>query len=206
MKRLNLVLLLTILFLCGCAYLLGTQAFALASAAPTVVPVEPTPTPMLIEVIYTPTPVCKLTPPPKTPQPELPDYEVASADLRSLSSALWSICPAKPTISTKQAFCELVQNRVDDASGDFKDTVPDVLLQPHEFLDYDARAYRSRENNAIAEYTLQAWLYAELTGNRVFRLLPRDGLYCDFYRLDGWDYIKVYNRAGEIVFDSGITK
>lgn len=201
MRKINLCLLLTILFLCECAYLLGTQAFSLAAAEPTAAPPEATP--VTIEIIYTPEPTTRLTPPPSpTPCPELPDYQVSSKDVRALASALWSVCPARPTDSTKIAFCELVQNRI----GVFEDTIPKVLAQPHEFLDYDAHAYRSRENTAIAEYALRSHLFAELTGDRCYRLVPQDGLFCDFYRLDGWDYIKIYNRAGDVVYDSGARK
>lgn len=159
-----------------------------------------------IELSPTPTPT-PLTPPPATPTPtprsELPVYDYSAEDARCLSRGIWSVCPANPTRDTKLAFCELVQNREDDASGDFDDGIRWILLQGNEFPSYDPDAYRSRENNAIADYAMRSWIYAAVTGDRSFRLLPPEGLYCDFYRLDGWDYIKIYNRAGDVVYDSG---
>lgn len=107
------------------------------------------------------------------------------------------------TWKTKQAFCELVLNRIDDDSGDFEDTPSTVLAQGREFLDYDSDAFRSRENDEVADYTIRAWMYANITGDWSYRLVPADGLYCDFYDFRGWDYIKIYNRAGDVVYDSG---
>lgn len=164
-----------------------------------------------IELLPTPTPT-PLPPPPATPEPqptvrpELPAYDYPIDDLRCLSRAIWSVCPIKPTRATKIAFCELVQNRVDDSSGDFEDSIRWVLLQGNEFMDYDPDAYRSRENNDIADYAMRSWIYASVTGDRSYRLVPADGLYCDFYRQNNWDYIIIYNRAGDVVYDSGAQK
>ena len=162
-----------------------------------------------IEIVPTPSPT-PMTPPPATPSPtphpDLPDYDYHDEDARALSRGLWSVCPASPTRATKIAFCELVQNRVDDNSGDFADTVCKALQQGGEFLDFDPHAYRSRENNEIADYTMRSWIYASVTGDRSYRITPADGLYCDFYRVNGWDFIKIYNRAGDVVYDSGTQK
>lgn len=162
-----------------------------------------------IELSPTPTPM-PLTPPPETPtptpRPELPEYDYPAEDIRCLSRGIWSVCPANPTHDTKIAFCELIQNRVDDDSGDFEDTIRWVLLQGNEFPSYDTDAYRSHENNEIADYAMRAWIYASVTGDRSYRLTPCDGLYCDFFSVDGWDYIKIYNRAGDVVYDSGAQK
>lgn len=162
-----------------------------------------------IELSPTPTPM-PLTPPPETPtptpRPELPEYDYPAEDIRCLSRGIWSVCPANPTHDTKIAFCELVQNRVDDSSGDFEDAIRWVLLQGNEFPSYDADAYRSHENNEIADYVMRTWIYADVTGDRSYRIAPADGLYCDFYGKDGWDYIKIYNRAGDVVYDSGAQK
>jgi len=165
----------------------------------------------IIEIELSPTPSpTPLTPPPETPtptpRPELPEYDYPAEDARCLSRGLWSVCPANPTRATKRAFCELVQNRVDDDSGDFEDAIRYVLLQGSEFPSYDPAAYRSRENNEIADYVMRAWIYADVTGDRSYRLTPVDGLYCDFYRANDFDYIKIYNRAGDVVFDSGAQK
>lgn len=160
----------------------------------------------------TPVPVC-MTPPPPTPEPtplpDLPDYDYDKSWSRALSRGTWSVCPDKPTESTKHAFCEVILNRVDDETGDFKDDAPHVLSQGNEFMDYDSDAFRSRENDAIADYVMRAWTYYHVTGSRAYMLTPADGLYCDFYEKpdnNGWDYIKVYNRAGDIVFDSGLLR
>lgn len=186
------------------AALMGFGSVAYAEEAP----IE-TPEVIVVELVPTPTPI-PLTPPPATPtptpRPDLPNYSYDDSDARALSRGLWSVCPASPTRATKIAFCELVQNRVDDNSGDFEDTVYKVLRQGGEFLDFDSDAYRSRENNEIADYVMRSWIYESVTGDRSYRLTPEDGLYCDFYRQNGWDFIKIYNRAGDIVYDSGTLK
>lgn len=159
-----------------------------------------------IEIVPTPTPT-PMPAPPATPKPtpttELPIYEYPAEDARCLSRGIWSVSPASPTRKTRLAFCELVQNRVDDASGDFEDSIRWVLLQGNEFKDYDPDAHRSETNNEVADYAMRSWIYAKATGDRTYRLVPQDGLYCDFYRLDGRDYIKIYNRTGDVVYDSG---
>lgn len=165
----------------------------------------------IIEIELSPTPtLIPLTPPPETPaptpRPELPEYDYPAEDIRCLSRGIWSVCPANPTHDTKIAFCELVQNRVDDSSGDFEDAIRWVLLQGNEFPSYDPDAYRSHENNEIADYAMRTWIYSDVTGDRSYRLTPSDGLYCDFYGKDGWDYIIIYNRAGDVVYDSGAQK
>ena len=165
-------------------------------------------------MVPTPTPTPNtITPPPATPTPtplpELPEYDYDASWARALSRGMWSVCPNKPTDATKQAFCEVILNRVDDETGDFKDDAPHVLLQGNEFMDYDADAYRSIENDAIADRVMRAWTYYHVTGSRAYMRTPADGLYCDFYEKtnnSGWDYIKVYNRAGDIVFDSGLLR
>lgn len=162
-----------------------------------------------IELSPTPSP-SPMTPPPATPtptpvtRPELPSYDYPAEDARCLSRGIWSVCPASPTHDTKLAFCELVQNREDDTSGDFDDGIRWILLQGNEFPSYDPDAYRSHANNEIADYAMRSWIYATVTGDRSYRLVPEDGLYCDFYRIHGWDYIKIYNRTGVVVYDSGI--
>lgn len=164
-----------------------------------------------IELLPTLTPT-PLPPPPATPEPqqtirpELPSYSYPGEDVRCLSRGIWSVCPINPTRNTKIAFCELVQNRVDDESGDFQNSIRWVLLQGNEFPSYDPDAYRSRENNEISDYAMRSWIYASVTGDRSYRLVPADGLYCDFYRMKSLDYIIIYNRAGDVVYDSGAQK
>jgi hypothetical protein len=194
------VITLIILALVFVAFLLWAIP-ALADEAAPVITIEysPTPSPTPLPPPST-LPVPPVTP---TPTPELPDYDYPSEDARCLSRGIWSVCPRNPTHDTRVALCELVQNRVDDSSGDFEDSVRWVLLQGNEFPSYDPDAHRSQENNEIADYAMRAWIYAAVTGDRSYRLVPPEGLYCDFYRLDGWDYIKIYNRAGDVVYDSG---
>ncbi len=166
-----------------------------------------------IEISPTPSPT-PMPAPSETPEPtatptarlEPPTYDYPAEDARCLSRGIWSVCPANPTHNTKLAFCELVQNREDDVSGDFDDGIRWILLQGNEFPSYDPDAYRSKENNAIADYAMRSWICAAITGDRSFRLVPQDGLYCDFYRVKGKDYITIYNRAGDIVYDSGAQK
>lgn len=202
MKKLrNRVLLVAVLAITYWAILLWAMP-ALAEGDAAVVTIELVPTPTPTQIPLTPPPAL----PTPTPRPELPDYDYHIDDLRALSRGLWSVCPASPTQATKLAFCELVQNRVDDSSGDFEDDIGRVLQQGGEFLDYDPRAYRSRENNSIADYAMRSWIFASVVGDRSYRTVPQDGLYCDFYRVNGWDFIKIYNRAGDVVYDSGAQK
>ena len=102
---------------------------------------EPAPTPAVVIVVLaatpTPTPIPLPAPsvppiPTATPRPELPDYAYPAEDARCLSRGIWSVCPRNPTRLTKRAFCELAQNRVDDDSGDFEDSIRWVLLQGNE--------------------------------------------------------------------------
>lgn len=192
-RRVTLIIVLALIY--ECVLLWAMPALADGETGIVVIKIIPTPTPM------------PMTPPPATPtptpRPELPNYDYQADDARCLSRGIWSVCPASPTRKTKLAFCELVQNRVDDASGDFEDAIRWVLLQGNEFMDYDPDAYRSHTNNEIADYAMRSWIYATSTGDRSYRLVPPEGLYCDFYRVKGWDYIKIYNRAGDVVYDSG---
>jgi len=200
-KLWNRVLLVAVLTMTYWAILLWAMP-ALAEGDAAVVTIELVPTPTPTQIPLTPPPPL----PTPTPHPSLPTYDYPTDDARCLSRGLWSICPASPTRGTKIAFCELVQNRVDDQSGDFEDTIRSVLQQSGEFLDYDPRAYRSRENNSIADYAMRSWIFASVVGDRSYRTVPQDGLYCDFYRVNGWDFIKIYNRAGDVVYDSGAQK
>ena len=165
-----------------------------------------------IIMIITPTP----TPPPApTPAPTvrpdiaaLPFYSYDSADMRCLSRGIWSVTPENPTWETKVAFCELVQNRVDDESGTYADTIRYVLLQGHgtnhaEFADYEPDAHRSEQNDEIADYAMRTWIHAKTTGDRSYRLVPPTGVCCDFYEKNGKNYILVYDRNDNIVYDSG---
>lgn len=160
-------------------------------------------------VTPTPEPIPVLTPAPTpTPDPaKLPHYTYDDADARCLSRGIWSVTPKNPTWETKVAFCEVVQNRVDDESGAFKDTIRYVLLQGHdtdhpEFADYDPDATRSPRNNEIADYVMRTWIHAK-NGDRSYRLVPASGVKCSFYEVGGKNYIKVYDTNGNTVYDSG---
>lgn len=178
---------------------------------------DETPTPEIVVITMPPTPTpLPVTPPISTTATVIiedstttisivPQYDYPAEDARCLSRAVWSVCPENPTMDTRQAFMELVQNREDDDSGDFADGIRWILLQGEEFKDYDPDAYRSKLNNELADLVMREWIYTKVTGDRSYRLVPADGLYCDFYSVDGWDYIKVYNRAGDVVYDSGVT-
>lgn len=167
---------------------------------------------VVIDALPTPTPAAAEQMPPElipvvTPRPELPEYEYDAADMRCLSRAIWSITPANPTRDTKLALCEVVQNRADDASGSYRDDVRSVLLQPGEFRDYDADAHRSAANDEIADYAMRTWMHAQLTGDRTYRLTPADGLMIgDFYTIHGTNYVRILNREGYVVYDSGAGK
>ena len=202
MKKLwKRVLLIAVLALIYCVILLWAVPTLADAVEIVTIEISPTPSP-------TPMPAPSATPtaaptPTPTPRIEPPQYDYPAEDLRCLSRGIWSVCPANPTRNTKLAFCELVQNREDDVSGDFDDGLRWILLQGNEFPSYDPDAYRSTENNEIADYAMRSWICAAITGDRSFRLVPPDGLYCDFYRTKGKDYILIYNRARDVVYDSG---
>lgn len=198
-KRVLLIAVLALIYL----IILLWAVPVLADSGVEIITIEISPTPS-----PTPMPAPSATPnipatPTPTPRPEPPTYDYPAEDARCLSRGIWSVCPANPTHDTKLAFCELVQNREDDVSGDFDDGIRWILLQGNEFPSYDTDAYRSHENNAIADYAMRSWICAAITGDRSFRLVPPEGLYCDFYRVKGKDYITIYNRAGDVVYDSG---
>lgn len=206
MKKLwERVMLIAMLALIYCVILLWAIP-TLADSGVEIITIEISPTPS-----PTPMPAPSATPtaaptPTPTPRIEPPTYDYPAEDARCLSRGIWSVCPANPTRNTKLAFCELVQNREDDVSGDFDDGIRWILLQGNEFPSYDPDAYRSSENNEIADYAMRSWICAAINGDRSFRLVPQDGLYCDFYRVKGKDYITIYNRAGDVVYDSGVQK
>lgn len=159
---------------------------------------------IVVVVTPTPAPVPAPTPEPK-PLPdfsELPNYSYDDADARCLSRGIWSVTPKNPTFETKLAFCEVVQNRVDDESGVFEDSIRYVLLQNGEFEDYDPDAYRSDRNNEIADYAMRAWQHAK-NGDRSYRLVPASGVKCSFYEIGEKSYIKVFDMDGNTVYDSG---
>lgn len=161
-----------------------------------------------IAIVPTPTPAPALPAPPTpvpTVRPELPGYSYDEADMRCLSRGIWSVTPSSPSYNTKLAFCEVVQNRVDDDSGAYADSIRYVLLQPNEFLDYDPDAHRSDENDAIAGYAMRSWAAAQL-GDRSYRLTPKSGVMCDFYSKDSYDYIIVKDKDGNVVYDSEVSK
>ena len=166
----------------------------------------------IIVIVVVPTPEPRSTPSPSpvptlevidTPRPELPLYDYPAEDARCLSRGIWSVCPVNPTASTRLAFCEVVQNRVDDQSGAYANSVRYVLLQRGEFLDYRPDCVRSKQNNAVADYAMRSWMHAQLTGDRSYRLTPASGVMCKFYSVLGADYIIVMDRYGAAVFDSG---
>ena len=159
-----------------------------------------------IRLLATPTPTPPSAPAPvPTPTPDpakLPCYSYDPADARCLSRGIWSVTPKNPTWETKVAFAEVVQNRVDDESGVFPDSIRYVLLQGDEFLDYDPNAHRSPENDEIADYVMRTWIHAK-NGDRSYRLVPASGVKCSFYKVGGKNYIKVYDMDGNTVYDSG---
>lgn len=191
-----------------------TVAFALAAlnVPPTVATAdiaELTPEVEVIVVVMLPTmtpspmPTPRPTPTP-TPRPDLPYYPYPDEEERIGARAIRCITPLNPSWETRLAIVEVGQNRVDDESGDYADTLRAVYLQPGEFLDYDPDAYISDINREAADYAARSWQHAKRTGDRSYRLTPPDGLLIGrFYRIDGVDYVQILNRDREVVYDSG---
>ena len=171
-----------------------------------------TPTPYL-------TPIAIVTPSP-TPTFELLDYDYPEDEARDISCEIWSGTPSMPTYKTKMAYAEIPQNMVDDFKKReqnnekiqyYKSTIRYTLLMKTEFPSFNPRCYknidefdkRRLENNEIADYVMRSWWYANITGDRSYRLTPQSGVRYSFYNVDGWDYIKVYDLDWNLVYDSG---
>lgn len=166
----------------------------------------PTPTPMLPAALEPTTNAVITTPAPGAESwrdgfydglPFLP-YDEASG--RCTSRAIWSVVPKGATKITKIAFAEIPQNMVDD--GRYKDTIRYTLLMETEFPGYEPDAYRSPENNEIADLVMRSW-ECRKQGNDEYRLLPANALRYSFYRSNGNVYIEVYDFDWNVVFDSG---
>lgn len=176
--------------------------------------VEPssTPTPYL-------TPVVVITPSP-IPTPELPTYPYPKEEARDISRAIFSVTPENPTYDTKKALAEIPQNMVDDykkreqnheKTQNYKENIRYCLLMDTEFPSFNSLCYRNLdefdkrklENDEIADYVMRSWWYANITGDRSYRLTPQSGVRYSFYNVNGWDYIKVYDLNWDLVYDSG---
>ena len=176
--------------------------------------VEPssTPTPFLTPVIIiTPTPI---------PTFELPTYDYPLEEARNISRAIWSGTPEMPTYKTKMAYAEIPQNMVDDYKKreqnhepiqNYKENIRYTLLMKTEFPSFDPYCYknidqldpRRVQNDEIADYVMRSWYYANITGDRSYRLTPQSGVRYSFYNVDGYDYIRVYDLNWELVYNSG---
>lgn len=171
-----------------------------------------TPTPYL-------TPIIVVTPSP-TPTFELRDYDYPKDEARNISRAIWSGTPEMPTYNTKKAYAEIPQNMVDDykkreQSNEkiqyYRKNIQYCLLMDTEFPSFNSLCYknidsldeRKLENDEIADYVMRSWWYANITGDRSYRLTPQSGVRYSFYNVDGWDYILVYDLEWNLVYDSG---
>ena len=176
--------------------------------------VEPssTPTPYL-------TPIQIITPSP-TPTFELREYDYPKEEARDISRAIWSGTPEQPTYNTKKAYAEIPQNMVDDYKRReknnekiqyYRENIRYCLLMDTEFPSFNSKCYknidefdkRRLENDEIADYVMRSWWYANITGDRSYRLTPQSGVRYSFYNVDGWDYIRVYDLNWDLVYDSG---
>ena len=219
--RKNVIVFLVIIFVILLAiYLLGSPSSAEAAileSTPdvfifTTVPPSSTPTPYL-------TPIPVVTPSP-TPTFELREYDYPKEEARNISKAIWSGTPEQPTYNTKKAYAEIPQNMVDDykkreqnneKTQYYRENVRYCLLMDTEFPSFDQSCYRNidefderkLENDEIADYVMRSWWYANITGDRSYRLTPQSGVRYSFYNVDGWDYIKVYDLNWDLVYDSG---
>ena len=184
--------------------------------APTEIVVTPEPTIQVFEIkiIATPTPVpIPASTPEPTPVPDpalLPYYEFDKGEARCLARAMWSLTGKYVSDETKIALCEVIQNRVDYAGETFPDTIRYVLLQGRgtdhpEFGGYDPKAEVSEKNSELAAYVMRTWMHAR-EGDRSYRLVPPEGVRCKIYKIDGRDYIKVYDIDWNLVYDNGRDK
>ena len=171
-----------------------------------------TPTPEL-----TPVHVVVSTP---IPTPELRDYDYPGYEKDRISKAIFSVTPESPTEKTKIAFAEIPQNMVDDykkreANHEkiqyYRKDITSNLLMKTEFPSFNGDCYknlpredeRKKMNDEIADYVMRSWYYANITGDRSYRLTPQSGVRYNFYNIDGWDYIKIYDLEWNLVYDSG---
>ena len=220
MKKNVILFLIIILAILFGTYLLGMPRGAEAAIPEsnadvfvfTTVKPSSTPTPYL-------TPVQVVTPSP-TPTFALRDYNYPKDEARDISCAIWSGTPGMPTYNTKKAYAEIPQNMVDDHKEReknqekvqyYRETLRQNLLMDTEFPSFNPRCYknidafdkRRLENDEIADYVMRSWWYANITGDRSYRLTPKSGVRYSFYNVDGWDYIIVYDLDWNTVYDSG---
>lgn len=157
----------------------------------------------------TPVPIPAPTPEPApTPDPaDLPCYSYDEGEARCLSRAMWSITGKKVPDETKIILCEVIQNRVDYEGDTFPDSIRYVLLQGKgtdhpEFGDYDPEAHRSEENDKLADYVMRTWIHSHKV-DRSYRIIPKEGVRCQIYKINEKDYIKVYDINWNLLYDNG---
>ena len=185
------------------AYLLGMNAYTLASEPePT-----PVPTPKTQVVGFKTEPqetLAPLTPIPRTPTPEpTPTHEWAAeaeydqSEYRCLARFRRSCVSDKATWITQVVSCEVVQNRT--TQDGFPDTIRRVLLQPNEFAGYNAKIHPRAGDELVAEFAMRSFAEA-LSGDFKHRYTPLTGIYLQFS--DDLKYCKVYDKNWKILCDT----
>lgn len=194
---------LIIVGLCEVAYLLGMNAYTLASEP------EPTPipTPTIQAVAFHTEPqetLVPLTPIPRTPTPEptpTPDWpealEYDDTDFRCLATFRKSCVSDKATWITQIVSCEVVQNRT--TQDGFPNTIRYVLLEPHEFDGYDSDARVRESDRTVSEFASRSFEEAK-NGDFTHRYTPLTGIYLRYS--DDNKYCKVYDKNWNIVCDT----
>lgn len=142
----------------------------------------PIPTPTQVPIItfeLAPTPV--ITPPPSmepTPTPyfERINYTHSSEDICALARWFYPSCYKEGDIEGKKQGAWHIWNRVIDNSGQFADTVHEVIEQRGEYDHYDDEAIITEENRKISIEMLDYFKMEQL-GYYVPRTLPKGYLY-----------------------------
>ena len=185
------------------AYLLGMNAYTLASEPEP----APVPTPTIQAVSFQIAPqetLAPLTPIPRTPTPEpTPTHEWAEeaeydqSEYRCLARFRRSCVSDKATWITQVVSCEVVQNRT--TQDGFPNTVRYVLLQPNEFVGYNPKAKIRACDALAAEFAMRSFVEVK-NGDFTHRYTPLAGIYLQFS--DDLKYCKVYDKNWKILCDT----
>lgn len=194
---------LIIVTLCELAYLLGMNAYTLASEPEP--SATPTVTPNVVEMNYEAEPtIDPLTPAPRKPTPEptnTPEWaspcEYDDGEFRCLARFRRSCVSDKATWITQIVACEVVQNRT--TQDGFQDTIRRVLLQPNEFGGYNAKVHPRAGDELVAEFAIRSFAEA-LRGDFTHRYTPLTGVYLEYS--SDLKYCKVYDKNWKILCDT----
>lgn len=153
--------------------------------------------------VETPTATPQVIIPEPEPEPEPvsdpePVYEINRTDVEMLARLAWG--EARGCTTTEQAavmWCVL--NRVDSDNPDFRNTIAEVITQPHQFY-YSTSFPLEDKLVLLAEDVLLRWYIEKDTGEIDGRVLPKE--YCWFGGDGRHNHFRdAYKRQGANIWD-----